>query len=533
MENSYNEYKDDEVISLKKVIVDYARQWRLFLTVFAISLIPAVLYLVLYPRTYEAFALVRLQEDSDMSAGGSIGLGEAAGLMRSFGLGSGMKGTLIVDDEIAAFQSNRLLSRVAVRLGLDVDYRRPLSFVRYYRDDTPLTITPDSALRRNIEKTIKLSVKKQGQAVEVKEIKSGKVHRLASLPGTIDLGIGTITLSQPSNGTDSDAKMRVSIMPAGWVAERLAKEVLVEEYSKAANTLELTYTDHNKLRGREVLDCLIDEYNKSASVEKHDEGGKNLAFLDTRIRDVLAQLAGQEQQIEQYKLKNNMTEIEYDVQFYTEAIKNYREKIIELEAQGHVLNMLEEYVKDPANKYSVVPAMLTSASESEGGAVSLYNAALLEREKLLATTKGNNPLSLISEKQLDKLRGGVYVSISNARESVARVMDDLKKKENEILSKMGNVPVYEREYVELKRQQEILQGVYLVLLQKKEEIALSLGSDRDRGFSTDPAYVKMRPVAPRKLFAAIFIMLFTAVVPVVYLFCKEQLSELVKEYKRR
>ena len=112
-------------------------------------------------------------------------------------------------------------------------------------------------------------------------------------------------------------------------------------------------------------------------------------------------------------------------------------------------------------------------------------------------------------------------------------MEDLQKKENEIMHKMSDVPVYEREYLDLKRQQEILQGVYLVLLQKKEEIALSLGSDRNRGFETDPAYIKKAPVAPRKLFAAISIFVFTLITPIAYMFIKKQVGELIAEYKKR
>ena len=104
--------------------------------------------------------------------------------------------------------------------------------------------------------------------------------------------------------------------------------------------------------------------------------------------------------------------------------------------------------------------------------------------------------------------------------------------EREILNKMGNVPTYEREYLDLKRQQEILQGVYLVLLQKREEIALSLGSDRDRGFLTDPAYVKKAPIGPRKLYAALFMIAFTLIVPIGYLFFKARIIELIEEYKK-
>ena len=82
----------------------------------------------------------------------------------------------------------------------------------------------------------------------------------------------------------------------------------------------------------------------------------------------------------------------------------------------------------------------------------------------------------------------------------------------------------------MQRQQEILQGVYLVLLQKKEEVALSVEGGREKGFSVDEAYAKYLPIAPRKLYAAIFMVLFTVIIPVAYLFCKDQLLSLKNEY---
>ena len=60
------EIKDNEVIGLKSIIVGYLLQWKLFLAVFIFSIIPAVLYLVFYPRTYEIKASIQIQEDKDL-----------------------------------------------------------------------------------------------------------------------------------------------------------------------------------------------------------------------------------------------------------------------------------------------------------------------------------------------------------------------------------------------------------------------------------------------------------------------------------
>jgi len=110
---------------------------------------------------------------------------------------------------------------------------------------------------------------------------------------------------------------------------------------------------------------------------------------------------------------------------------------------------------------------------------------------------------------------------------------DLRSKEKAILDKMESVPSVEKEYVDFKRQQEIYQAVYLILLQKREEIALSINNQRDRARIIDAAFVKQRPVAPRKLFAVLGILAFTLILPVGVLFIKEQFIALKSEFNKR
>ena len=228
-------------------------------------------------------------------------------------------------------------------------------------------------------------------------------------------------------------------------------------------------------------------------------------------------------------------DVEYDIQFYSEAIKIYREKLIELEAQKYMVDLLSNYINDPKNQNKVIPSILSGSSSSDGESgspIGMYNAAIIQREKTRKTSKGDNPLSEIEDEQIEKLREGVLASVENIQISLDSLTVGLKSQEQAILSKMENVPTYEREYIDLKRQQEILQGVYLILLQKKEEVALATESGRDKGFVTEQAYVKAKSIAPRKLYAAIFMCIFTLVIPICYLFIQTHIKELIEEYKR-
>lgn len=526
-------HNDDEVISLKRIIIGYVKHWKLFLLAGVISFIPAVLYLLLYPKTYEIMSMVKIQDDKDLSSGGGMGLGEAAGLMRSFGLGGKSGGTLNLDDETAVLKSNKLLKQVVLELGLDVTYEKPFSYEKLYNNNTPVLVVPDSSMRLSLDRFVSFSldVEKDGK-VNVKMEETGEKYSFNSLPATLKLEEGTVHLLSNLN-KESECSLNITISPASWVAEDLKDLIFIDEYSKNANTLELIYQDHNKIRGVLLLNTLVDKYNKETRNVKREEGDVSVDFLNTRINEVMSQLEEKEREIEAYKLKNKMTNIEYDVQMYGEAIKVYREKIIELEAQSHIVNLLEDYITNPENKYKLIPSALSSGEGEKSNPTSNYNEALLARDKMQKTSNDENPLVEIADIQLDKLRESVLVSVQNSKKGFELVKEELKNQESEIINKISNVPIYEREYLDLKRQQEILQGVYLVLLQKREELALSLGSNRDRGFLTDPAYAKYLPVGPRKLYAAIFVIVFTVFIPIVGLFIVRCFKELIREYKKQ
>ena len=226
-------------------------------------------------------------------------------------------------------------------------------------------------------------------------------------------------------------------------------------------------------------------------------------------------------------------DIEHDVQFYVEQMKELQTRLIELQAQMNVIDMMDAYVKDPANKYNIVPSLLSAQEGEKGAAIATYNEVLLERTRVIQNSSMNNPLVGTLTKQADELRNGVYQTINNAREGLSISIADIKAKEQQIYNKMNVYPQAERTYVELKRQQEIVQGVYLILLQKREETALVLGQQQEKARILDSAYVKSRPIAPRKLYAAIGMLLLTLVIPVMYLFIKEQSCSIIQELKRQ
>lgn len=527
--------QDNETISLKKIIINYLYHWKLILVAGFFSLLIALLYLFLTPKTYEIMTKIQLLEDKG-TAGAGLNVGDASGLMKTFGLGGISGSGFVLDDEKAKLSSTSTLKDVVLKLGMNVSYYKPYAYKYQMYEDVPLLLSADSMTQESLEYGIdfKVDIDNAG-SVKVKTItdKEKNNFEFKSLPAEIKIKEGTFFLSYRKDIV-KPLSLKLAISPAIAVAEDLSESMEFEEYSKTANVLEILCTDYEKKRGVDLLTTLVNLYNGQEDSLKKSESEKSIRFLDERLKVVESDLSEVEFKIERYKLQNKMTTIETDVLFYVEQMKELQVKIIELEAQGRLIDLLDEYVRDPKNKYNLLPITLaTGDKESASNPVSTYNAALLERVKLMQSTKGDNPLIEQMNQQVDRLRESVFLSVENAKKTLVLTLDDLKGKEQVILTKMGTVPTIEREYVDFRRQQEVYQALYLILLQKKEDLVLSIGESKNRARVVEAAYVKQKAVAPRMLYAALFIFIFTIIIPAIYLFGKEQVYVLLDEYKKQ
>lgn len=527
--------KDKETISLKSIIIKYLLQWRIFLIAFVISLIPAILYLIYYPQTYNFTTRIILQDKSD-ATGLNMSLGGSAGIMKSFGFGGGGSGGILIDDEMAILKSYELLSDVAVETGLNATYIVPFTWLYKQYAETPLIMRADSATLKKQSYGIKFSVKvhsPENITITGKTKTHKEKYKLSSLPATVNFRDNVFILDYGPGYKEGDkVRLDITMRPPGHVAEDIAEDLTVDSYSNSSDMVEIFYTDYEDERGRDLLNSLVRQYNLRADTIRSKELAIESAYYASRLEEVVANLIKTELQIEEYKKQNKMTDIAYDMVFFTEQMKELQTRIIEGETKAFTIELMKKYIENPENKYSILPISVGIEDGGESNSIISYQDAVLERERLLLTTNHSNPLVKTVEKQLDKLRESAKVSIQNSLESIHAVLKDLKGKEKELLNKVQSVPSFEREYIDLKRQQEIYQGIYLVLIQKQEESKVQQLKVAERGLVVDKAFRSALPIGPRKLYAAIGMFLFTLIVPVGYLFVREQYQELKKEYKR-
>ena len=525
--------KDIENVSLKTILVKYLRHWKLFLAVFILSFFPAFLYLKFYPRTYEFVASILLQDEKETAISG-MGMSGTAGLMKSFGLGGGEIG-VNVEDEMEILTSNRTFRMMILDLGINVIYSEPYSFYKLYRE-TPLKITADTAIMANLQDEYLFSVSVSPEQILVKaKSRLGGIKKnftFSSLPAVIKIGMEEFVLDfKPGDSQKNTYKLNIRILPAGWMAETLSDNFKVEDVSSISNVLVLTCSEHSQQRGLDMMNTLINVYNKDMESYKLQEVYKKKAFIDTRISEILTELDLVEANLKNFKAKNEITLIESDVSLYSELFKDMKVKLTEAEMNAYQIDLLDDFLKKPQNRDKAIPSVF-SVDDGEKGVIAQYNKAIVNREKILNSSNESNYTYRQLNTDVEMLRDAVYVMIENARKGIVKTVEELKSQEKELLAKFKSVPEKEHEYVVFMRDREILQGLYLLMLQQREEVINTLSKEHNRARLIEPPYIKKKPLGPRKLFAAIGIMIFTLVFPVCYLLVKELVVSIGEEYKK-
>lgn len=515
--------KQSEFVTLIKT---YIKNWKLFVLSFVICVGLAGAYLLIKNPEFKIAANILIKEDS--KSGGMSGM--AASMMKGMAFGDMLSvGGSAVDDEVEVINSYSIIYKAVEELGLNTQYTEGLVKKKKYYNDAPLkltALTPAMADTFRYHVKFKVSVDKK-ENVKVKAYYKRKkiAETKSSFPVTVSTLYGDFVLDK-TEFYKNDKSLNMTVFFAGYsgYTQSLMKELDISIASKKANVINLLYEDELPNRGIDLLNAIIRHYNDYGIVEKNITAERTAKFLQQRIDLMNSELQTVEKEVEKYKEDNNLTDIETEASIILDKSSNFKERLIEAETQFTVISMIEDFLKAPENKYAVVPMSLGIEEKSAVESLLEYNTLLMERLKLLRSTNPGNPIIESMNEQVDATRLSVLVTIQSIKRGIEYARNDLRMQEEAFMSRIKGMPKQEREYVEIKRQQEIKQALYLYLLQQQEENALKLAQANPKAQIIDSAFVYNIPVKPMKKLIALAALLFAVLLPVGYLYVRKMFA---------
>jgi len=341
--------------------------------------------------------------------------------------------------------------------------------------------------------------------------------------------LGAFRLSKTQPGRLPFRDLIIRIGHPEDVAAAYARRLNVQVVGGFSSVLALSLKDPVPARGKAVLNGLVAAYNRAAIADKNRVGRNTLAFIDERLRLLTAELAGVEQKVEAYKTENDIpVDAASDASRRLSAIASAKQEWSRLHIQTQVLASVLDYLQQPENAYALIPVHGAFGSDRLGERIAAYNRSILEREEVSRSAESDNPALLRLEARLEKEREVIGRALKAQYVQWQEELDALRESRQANLARIRAIPRRERELVELQRQQSIKASLYLYLLEKREETALSMAVAVPNSRLIDPARSTKKPVEPNPDLLYALACFLGLAVPAVVILLREILNDKVR-----
>jgi capsular exopolysaccharide synthesis family protein len=503
-----------EEIDIVELLFFYFTKWRYFAIAVIACFVLAVVYLKLATPQYQVTGAILLRSDDKNN------LDSKLSQLGDFGLSFGQKQA---DDEIYVIKSERLIGEMVKQLGLQTQYSLKMGLM--YQEQypaSPVTVTIPSSLQDSLLGTIEMIITKEGDAYAVKAEykKEDKEHFnciIHQINGTYITPWGNFTFHEKRPLKDGE-KLKIKFIPLSIQIEYYLKHLFVSLAKKESNVIDLSLITANKQEGKDIINTMISLYNADALNDKSIMAEKTAEFVDERLKKITVELSDVESKVEAYQKSHNIADIPMQTQDAISSYSSYQKQLTALEIQLNSVDWIEQQLKTSKSQYPAIPANLGIEDKSLVTVIGAYDDLLLQRLQLLHSSNANNPVLMQLEAQIKMGQNNILSSVRNVRKGLAIAKAELINKNNSFLSQLDQMPTIERQYTQIKRQQEIKQSLYLFLLQKREENALSLAASVTSTKVVDPAFVAPLPVSPKKSLALTVAFLLAIFLTVAYLY---------------
>lgn len=497
----------------------YASKWYYFVISVFLCLSLGFLYTRINNRNMAVRANILISQDDDGPFGAASTKGKNNGIGALFGSNAN------VQDEVFVISSHSLYRNVVKALDINKMHYVSTGFLRSVLayPEFPIDVeAPGIADTLRTTLAFKVKVDKNGLADITVKAKKETLAELndVKLPTVVKTEYGDFTV-KPTDSYPKGKKVKSVITFSGYEAgaENLTDNVEAFLASKKSNIITIAFDTPNSAYGSAILNEILNKYNERGIYEKNLQGQKTAVFLEDRIRLMGHDLDEAETAIQRYKEANGITDIQAEAAYRSSKKSSLENNIVSLETEIELLQLTRDFFNDSILNTELVPTTVSTASVQHG--ISAYNSLVMERLELMNNAKSDNYALRRVENRMDLTRRNILATTDRAIEASKVRLKDLLEQQGSNRSKLGQIPTQEREYVNMKRQQEMKQELYLFLLQRQEENAMMLANSIPKGKIVDEAYVLSEPLGVSNKIILIVFFIVGLLLPPVYLYLRK------------
>ena len=510
--------QSEEQINIQEILFRYLIHWPWFVVSVIVCVAVAWGYLRLTTPVYNVSATVLIKDEKK---GGGANMSSE---LEKMGMNGFVSSSSNIENEIEVLTSRTLAREVVSSLGLFVTYMDEDKFPKrelYRTSPVLVSLTPQEADK--LPQTMEVGMSLHPSGVMDVQIKVGEKEyrkRFDKLPAVLPTDEGTVaffanndTLSsvRPESVT-KERHITAYINRPFSVAKGYAGSLSITPTSKATSVVTVSLKNSNTQRGKDYIDKLLEMYNVNANNEKNEVAQRTAEFIDERIGIISKELGSTERDLENFKRSAGITDLTSEAQIALAGNAEYEKKRVENQTQINLVMDLQRYLQ--GTEYEVLPSNVGLQDAGVAGAIDRYNEMVSERNRLLRTSTENNPAIVNLNASIRAMRGNIQTTLDATLKGLEITKADLVREAGRYSRRISDAPTQERQFVSIARQQEIKSGLYLMLLQKREENAIVLAAIANNAKIIDEAQAEGAPISPKRSTIYLAALIFGIGIPV-------------------
>ncbi len=345
-----------------------------------------------------------------------------------------------------------------------------------------------------------------------------------------EVGSKTFALTPSRTIKSGDGNYLVTWRPISYSAALILGTLSVAPFDTKSSAIQLSLKSENLDMGKDILNTIYTEFNLSNIEDRTNISENTVRFINERLHEISLELSGVESDLQSYKGSRRLADISTQTTQSLGGSNTTAEKIKDLGVQQRVATMLKNYFQNPDNNNTLVPSTLGLGDQTLSSLINQYNEIQARKEREAPNVAPNSTVMQQFNAQIANLKSSIIESLNNVTNNLDLQEKSFQQRNNEFSQFLVGVPGSEREIKDINRKQAVTEGIYLYLLQKREEMAISSTSASVSLYKQIDAAKGYGPVEPNVRKSILLFMVLGIALSYGFIFLSDLLND--KVYNR-